>query len=107
MMKILVLLAVLVAITAARFLDESCTIGMQCSEDSECQCFGDENILCDSKYRCKPLTFWEEIKRRKPCFRIFKNPCVSNLDCPCDGKLICEDGECVEKRNPRVVARRT
>lgn len=41
------------------------------------------------------------------CHRYFKSACRVTADCHCDGKLICEDNECVVNRtNEDIRARR-
>ncbi|XP_020622483.1 uncharacterized protein LOC110060070 isoform X2 [Orbicella faveolata] len=105
MMKTLVLLTALVCltITTARFLDETRS-ERECEEDYDCQSPENENLICNYQNQCRNISFWDEIIRRKPCFRIWKSSCSSDSDCPCEGnRLMCEDGECVENRS--VVAR--
>ncbi|XP_027046053.1 uncharacterized protein LOC113673808 isoform X1 [Pocillopora damicornis] len=110
MWKIIVLLVLLVTITAAKLLDDGkpC-LGKSCWLDSECpQCSETKQVICHyGTNTCREIEFWDKIIRRKPCHRYFKSACRVTADCHCDGKLICEDNECVVNRtNEDIRARR-
>jgi len=109
-MKTVIVLAVIVGFAAARFLvqeddPQGCAIGDPCGEDIDCPC-ANQNVICNYNQVCAVRRWLDNVVRKKPCFRIFKNKCTSHADCPCDGRLMCEDGECVENRTVSLKARR-
>ncbi|KAL9982013.1 hypothetical protein ACROYT_G010792 [Oculina patagonica] len=106
MMKtVLVLLAALVLLEAKSTQRHCSKIrGRQCSEDSECACLNRHNstLICNYNYTCEKRSFIDDIMRSQPCHRIYKSFCLVNADCPCsEGRLICEDNECVKERKSR------
>ncbi|XP_068678189.1 uncharacterized protein [Montipora capricornis] len=109
-MKIMLILAIIVATAVGKNSDhrrtqlESCSEGTRCEEDIDCLCENKE-VICNYKQVCKVRSFWDDLLRTKPCFRNYKIHCTSDVDCDCDGKLVCEDRECVEPRHPTLMAR--
>jgi len=109
MLKFLLVLFAALALIEATPTRRHCAKirGRRCSEDNECACVNRHNstLICNYDNICERRTFVDDIRRKQPCHRIFKSSCSTNADCPCsEGRLICEDNECVKYRPKHQLA---
>ncbi|XP_068747399.1 uncharacterized protein [Montipora capricornis] len=96
-----VLFLVILATTAAQQCSK--ISGRDCSKDTDCACSRHESIephfICNYKLKCGKKSIFDAITRRLPCFRVHKQTCTTDAECPmcAESRLICEDGECVRE----------
>ena len=74
----------------------------ECTQSMDCP----SGLVCDvQNKRCKSPTNFKEIIEKQRCSKVHKRRCSVDSQCGCnDGDYVCEDRECVPRKQTKVSA---